>query len=505
MSHRTPSNDNGRPRVVVIAFEPQAQRLAIDLAAPNGPFAFAGWIRPLPADEPPAADNLANPANPANSPAGLPLGDATNLEALLENSGAEIAAICLPAAMHALAGQLARRAEASGLTVRLLATVADQLQGRTTASAGRVTIDVNHLLDRAPRPVDEIAIGRTLHAQRVLITGAGGSIGSELARIAAGYGPAELLLMDRSENGLFEIDRRLASEYPKIARKLLLHDVTQAQRTAALLRRHRPGVIFHAAAHKHVPMMEDHPRQAIINNFFGTRSVADAARAAGCGKFVMVSTDKAVNPSSVMGATKRLAELYIQHLNSLGGTEFSMVRFGNVLGSACSVAPIWTEQLANGGPITVTDPRMTRYFMTIPEAATLVIQAASLDDGGGRIFVLDMGDPIRILDLANRFVRMHGLEPGRDVKIAITGARPGEKLFEELAYDSENMQPTAHASVRILKTEPQPPDQILRTVRLMRKLARCEDPLRIIRALRQTLPEMVQPIEDRAADLGTAA
>lgn len=502
MSHRTPSNDNGRPRVVVIAFEPQAQRLAAELGGPEGSFAYGGWIRPLPADEPAADDHAA-----AHSAPGLPLGDATDLEALLEKSGAEIVAICLPAGLHALAGQLARRAEASGQTVRLLATVADQLHGRTAASSGgRVTIDVNHLLDRPARPVDEIAIGRTLHAQRVLITGAGGSIGSELAKIAAGYGPAELLLMDRSENGLFEIDRRLAAEHPGIARRLLLHDVTQAQRTAALLRRHRPGVIFHAAAHKHVPMMEDHPRQAIINNFFGTRSVADAARAAGCGKFVMVSTDKAVNPSSVMGATKRLAELYIQHLNSLGGTEFSMVRFGNVLGSACSVAPIWTEQLAGGGPITVTDPRMTRYFMTIPEAATLVIQAASLDDGGGRIFVLDMGDPIRILDLANRFVRMHGLEPGRDVKIAITGARPGEKLFEELAYDSENMQPTAHASVRILKTEPQPPDQILRTVRLMRKLARCEDPLRIIRSLRQTLPEMVQPIEDRAADRrGTAA
>ncbi len=280
-----------------------------------------------------------------------------------------------------------------------------------------------------------------------------------------------------------------------------LHDVTNAPRTLDLVDRHEPHVIFHAAAHKHVPMMEDHPSAAIENNFYGTRSIADAAHTCGVSRFVMISTDKAVNPSSVMGASKRLAELYIQHQNRLSPTIYSMVRFGNVLGSACSVLPIWSRQIAQGGPVTVTHPDMTRYFMTIPEAAGLVLQAGAYARGG-EVFLLDMGDPVNILDLARRFIMQHGLTPDEDIRIAITGIRPGEKLFEVLAYDGEDMTPTPHESIRIWKSPPPESarlQQIMLTFDRLRNRCEGEDHAwrgvtreAIMNALRNALPEMIE-------------
>jgi len=363
--------------------------------------------------------------------------------------------LALPVAMRQLAADLAAALPQS----RWLPPIADQLAGRITWTAGTgpspgaISLDPSQLLDREPHHLDRPAIAGVLTGKTVLITGAGGSIGSELARLVAGFSPAKLILVERGENALFEIDREIARTFPALARSAILHDVTNAPGTRWVLGEHRPQVIFHAAAHKHVPMMEDHPAQAVENNFYGTRSIADAAQAAGVERFVMISTDKAVNPTSVMGATKRLAELYVQHLAASSPTLFCMVRFGNVLGSACSVLPIWSQQLAAGGPLTVTHPDMTRYFMTIPEAAGLVLQSAALTQGG-EVFLLDMGQPIRIVDLAQRFVRAHGLEPARDVDIQFTGIRPGEKLFEELAYDGEDMIPTPHESVRIWRTQP---------------------------------------------------
>ncbi len=284
--------------------------------------------------------------------------------------------------------------------------------------------------------------------------------------------------------------------------------MTDTPGTLKLVGHHQPHVVFHAAAHKHVPMMEDHPAQAVENNFFGTRSIADAAHQHGANRFVMISTDKAVNPSSVMGATKRLAELYIQHLNQSSGCVFAMVRFGNVLGSACSVLPIWARQLAQGGPITVTHPDMYRYFMTIPEAAGLVLQSATLSgaSGGGEVFLLDMGQPIRICDLAHRFIQSHGLEPGVDIAIAFTGPRPGEKLFEELAYDSEEMLPTAHKSVRLWRTHAPDTNRMAQIIRAFDRLRATgpqtnpthgdhhwqhTKPQAIVSALRLAVPEMV--------------
>ncbi|MFN0011522.1 MAG: polysaccharide biosynthesis protein [Phycisphaerales bacterium] len=336
----------------------------------------------------------------------------------------------------------------------------------------RPDMDPAVLIGRTHHGLDRAAVAAILTGKRILITGAGGSIGSELARVAAAFNPERLILMERAENALFSIDNQLARRFPGIPRSAVLHDVVDAEHTLEIVCTHRPHVIFHAAAHKHVPLMEDHPSHAVNNNLFGTKAIADAALACGAERFVLISTDKAVNPTSVMGATKRLAEMYVSSL-AAGPTCFSMVRFGNVLASACSVIPIWAAQLADGAPITITDPRMTRYFMTIPEAATLVAQAAALssDPTSAPLYVLDMGEPVRILDLALRFVRLSGYQPrvrtdtlppgtqlpvtldapidlaAPTVDIVFSGIRPGEKLFEQLAYEAENLAPTTHPGI----------------------------------------------------------
>jgi FlaA1/EpsC-like NDP-sugar epimerase len=281
----------------------------------------------------------------------------------------------------------------------------------------------------------------------------------------------------------------------------------------ALCEETRPDVIFHSAAHKHVPMMQDHPVEAISNNFFGTVSIADAASATGCDRFVMISTDKAVNPTSIMGATKRLAELYVQHMNQVSECVFRMVRFGNVLASSGSVLPVWADQIRHGGPVTVTHPEMMRYFMTIPEAAALVIQAAALDDRvGGEVMLLDMGEPICILDLAKRYIAQHGLEPvvvraggaghdGHDstgtLPIVFTGIRPGEKLFEELSYNHESIVPSSHPGIAVWQMEPPTSGQIGRIVESLSACVRGGvDAAEVVRAL---VSEMSCPV---VADIG---
>ncbi len=351
----------------------------------------------------------------------------------------------------------------------LLASATVPEQARTADARAR-SVDLASLIQRDPHEIDHEAVGELLRAKRVVVTGAGGSIGSELAHACCAFEPELIVLMERSENALFEIDRQIQRRYPAIARRAVLHDVTDEPATRRLLREIRPHAIYHAAAHKHVPLMEEHPADAVRNNVFGTRSIADASLEAGVERFVLISSDKAVRPSSIMGATKRLAELYVQSMQDQAitharDTRFSMVRFGNVLGSAGSVIPIWNAQLAEGGPITVTDSRMTRYFMTIPEAAMLVLQASALScEGPAPVYVLDMGEPVRILELAKRFIDAHGFAPwisppgstiqalsaeapDGSIPIVTTGIRPGEKLHEALAYDSEHLSPTAHSAI----------------------------------------------------------
>jgi len=459
------------------------------------------------------------------------LGGLDDLPAVLEERLPDLVLVTLPLTLRGPIDAAIAALDAAGVDWRFMPTLSDQLAGRSAlrlptrttgvSEPGSVSpdsgatdtgslrapsvspvdpagIDFAALIDRRPRPLDERSIRDAIAGKRVLITGAGGSIGSELAAVVARFDPARLILVERAENPLFQIDAEIARLTPAVDRKAVLHDVTHADRTLDLLARHRPQVIFHAAAHKHVPMMEDHPAEAVENNFFGTRAVADAADAVAAERFVMISTDKAVHPSSVMGATKRLGELYIQRLNEASATRFAMVRFGNVLGSACSVLPIWSRQLSHGGPITVTDPSMTRYFMTIPEAAGLVLQAAAYSRGG-EVFLLDMGKPIRILDLARRFLRLHGYEPNVDIPIRLTGARPGEKLHEELAYTGEEMAATPHASIRRWQTAAPSRAQIDTTVAALDRLRtgdgtrqpwRDVTPAAVVTALRTLLPEM---------------
>ena len=392
------------------------------------------------------------------------LGTLDALATIVGKTRPDLALVTFPARMHRLIMATRTRLRRLAVPDRFMPTLEDQVAGIGPRSL--LEIDPGELLDRSPRPLDQRSVRGVIEGRRVLITGAGGSIGRELARIVSGLGARELILVERSENALFEIDRQIARCAPDLRRTALLHDVVDAASTMKHFRRLCPQIIFHAAAHKHVPMMETHPDAAVDNNFFGTMAVADAAHAVGAERFVLISTDKAVNPCSIMGATKRLAELYVQHLNQRSGTGFAVVRFGNVLGSTGSVLDVWSRELAEGGPLTVTDPRMTRYFMTIPEAAALVIQSAALLDPRTRcsaVFLLDMGLPIRIVDLARRYIAMSGYDASA-VGIVFTGARPGEKLHEQLAYDTEAIRPTAHPDIHVWEQPVPDPAFIERTV-----------------------------------------
>ncbi len=318
-------------------------------------------------------------------------------------------------------------------------------------------VAIEELLNRPQVPLDREGMARLIEGQRVVVTGAGGTIGSELARQVAGFGPQTLTLLDNGEYALWQIDLELAETYPHVPRRAIIADIRDEARIRGIFADARPELVFHAAALKHVPMVEDNPVEGLLTNAVGTRHVADAARAAGARTMVLISTDKAVNPTSVMGASKRLAEMYCQALDiaartgPAGGMRCVTVRFGNVLGSTGSVVPLFQRQLERGGPLTVTHPDMQRYFMTVREAVGLVLQAsvlgsgdAPLTEGEGGIFVLDMGEPVKIVDLARQMIRLAGLRPDEDVEIRFTGLRPGEKLFEELFHGREPPAPTGH-------------------------------------------------------------
>ncbi|MBX6316223.1 MAG: polysaccharide biosynthesis protein, partial [Isosphaeraceae bacterium] len=353
---------------------------------------------------------------------------------------------------------LAHVCDAAGLKAQVVPGFDALLSGALTVQPRDV--DIQDLLCREPIRLDGEAIGRFLEGRVILVTGASGSIGSEICRQVLTFRPARLILVDHSENGLFYLERGLHALTPAATEVITrVASITDASRIRALFAWDRPHVVFHAAAHKHVPMMEANPGEAVKNNVFGTRTVVDEALRAGVEAFVMISTDKAVKPTSIMGVCKRLAEAYVQSLSGLTPTRLVTVRFGNVLGSTGSVVPIFREQIRQGGPVTVTHPDMTRYFMTIPEAAQLVLQAGA-QGGGGEIFVLDMGEPVKVLDLARDMIRLSGQAEGRDVQIVFTGLRPGEKLYEELYDDGEELLATAHPKIRAARHRPYPPEQL---------------------------------------------
>jgi FlaA1/EpsC-like NDP-sugar epimerase len=333
--------------------------------------------------------------------------------------------------------------------LRIIPGLYQIIQGKVQVSRIR-NVQIEDLLGREPVELDEEQVGKFLAGRTVMVTGAGGSIGSELARQVARFRPAHLLLVERAEFALFEIDQELRRAFPELSIQPLVADVGEEPRMRSIFNVHRPHVVLHAAAHKHVPMMEANPAEAIKNNILGTRTLGELAGETGVEAFVLISTDKAVRPTSVMGASKRVAELVVQDLGRKHPTRYVGVRFGNVIGSAGSVVPIFREQIRRGGPVTVTHPDMRRYFMTIPEAAQLVLQAGAMGEGG-EIFILDMGEPVRILDLAVAMITLTGLKPFEEMDIVFTGLRPGEKLYEELELFGEDIAKTRHPKIFIGK------------------------------------------------------
>lgn len=329
--------------------------------------------------------------------------------------------------------------------MKILPGVYEIINGDASVSKLR-DVQIEDLLGREPIKLDDTAVSKYIKDKTVLITGAGGSIGSEICRQVVRMQPKKMLLLGKGENSIYEINQELQGTYPEIKKVPIIADVRDRERIKGIMDYFKPQVVFHAAAHKHVPLMEYQPIEAVKNNVLGTKVVAEEASAHNVETFVMISTDKAVNPTSVMGCTKRVAEMFVQSMNAVSKTRFVAVRFGNVLGSRGSVIPLFKKQIAKGGPVTVTHPDMKRYFMTIPEASQLVLQAGAMAKGG-EVFVLDMGEPVKICDLAKDLITLSGLTPGVDIEIKYTGLRPGEKLFEELLSAEDGTEQTDHAKI----------------------------------------------------------
>ena len=355
-------------------------------------------------------------------------------------------------------------------------------------------LKIEDLLQRKPIQIDTSRISEDLQGKRVLVTGAAGSIGSEIAQQVLGYKPAMIILCDQAESPLHELRLQVEESFPDIAIKIFIGDVRNYTRMRKLFIDYAPEVVFHAAAYKHVPMMEENPTEGVLTNVVGTKYLADLSVAFGVDKFVMISTDKAVNPSNIMGTTKRIAEIYIQSLrndpDNNGTTRFITTRFGNVLGSNGSVIPRFKAQIQKGGPITVTHPEITRYFMTIPEAVHLVLEAGTMGTGG-EIFIFDMGEPVRITDLALKMIQLAGLQPDRDIKIVYTGLRPGEKLYEELLNDGENTMPTYHEKIKISQVIEYSYAQVHNDINELLALNKQNDILGVVNKMKEIVPEFI--------------
>jgi len=429
-----------------------------------------------------------NPTKQHQQIYGIPVvGTLTDLARVLDNQQIDEVIIAIPSAPGRIIRMVSDICRLKGIQFRTMPGIYELLGGKVSVSRLR-DVDITDLLRREPARMRDEEIGETLNGRVVLVTGAGGSIGRELCRQIARWGPAELLMLGHGENSIFEALLDLQESFPSLVIHPLICDVRDRKRLENLMAKHRPQVVFHAAAHKHVPMMEKNIEEAVSNNILGTRYLVDLSIAHGVERLVMISTDKAIRPVNVMGATKRIGEMIVLDAAARSGLAYSVVRFGNVLGSRGSVVPIFKRQIARGGPITITHPDMRRYFMTIPEAVYLVLQSASLGSGG-ETFVLNMGQQIRILDLAEDLIRLSGLTPGRDIEIVFTGVRPGEKLSEDLWDEGSAFQPTAHPDIFNLEVQDELHGETLhQSVDELGRLAREGDTTSVVRLLDELIP-----------------
>jgi FlaA1/EpsC-like NDP-sugar epimerase len=419
---------------------------------------------------------------------GVPvLGYTKNLRAIIRLNEIEDVIIAIPSADKRTIRTLVDYCRNAKVTFKTLPSIGELIDGTLTISQIK-NVEIEDLLGRDPVVLDREMIGRYLSGKRVLVTGAAGSIGSEICRQIAQFRPDKIILLEQAETPLYEIEKELATRFPDLRIMPMIADVRDREKVMAAFEEFSPEVVFHAAAYKHVPMMEYNPAQAVLNNVFGSKNVADAAHRFKAKNFVMISTDKAVNPTNVMGATKRAAEIYVQALSPTSSTKFTTVRFGNVLGSNGSVIPLFKEQIAKGGPVTVTDKRIIRYFMTIPEASQLVLQAGSIGSDS-EILVLDMGEPVRIVDLAEELIRLSGLTPYEDIDIVITGLRPGEKLFEELLLDGEGIMPTSHHKIKVLAPVEIALEPVIKKLEELYATARSNDLSALMEGMIQLVPE----------------
>ncbi len=430
-----------------------------------------------------------DPAKQRHQIHGVPVvGKLSDLGRVLENKRVSEVIIAIPSAGGGVVRMVADTCRAKGVPFRTMPGLYELIGGSVSVSALR-EVDITDLLRREPAHIQTEQTGLVLRGKRVLVTGAGGSIGRELCRQIARWEPENLILLGHGENSIFEALLELREAYPAQPLQPVIADVRDLPRLQSLYKQFQPEVIFHAAAHKHVPLMESNVEEAVSNNVIGTRNVVEAAAAGGVERLVMISTDKAIRPASVMGATKRLAEMIVLEAARRTGRPYSVVRFGNVLGSRGSVVPLFKRQIARGGPVTVTHPEMKRYFMTIPEAVHLVLQAAALGQGG-EVFLLNMGQPVRILDLAEDLIRLSGLEPGKDIEIVFTGIRPGEKLSEDLWEDGLLYQKTAHPDIfRLEAEEANLPADLHKVVDDLARLARRGETAAILSLLDAAIPD----------------
>lgn len=416
------------------------------------------------------------------------LGRRQEIPQVVQQHAIEELLIAMPSVSSKVIRETVELGRQAGLkSIKVLPGFHELVTGRVSLTDIR-EVQLEDLLGREPVRIDVCEIKAYLKDKVVLVTGAAGSIGSELCRQIAKFRPRLLIALDQDETGLFALDNALREKFSHLSLSSVIADIQDKAKIEQVFGRYHPQVVFHAAAYKHVPLMEAHPDEAVKNNIFGTITVAEAAQQHGCEKFVLISTDKAVNPSSVMGATKRVAEMVLQSMNSQSSTKFISVRFGNVLGSRGSVIPIFQEQIKRGGPVTVTHHEMRRYFMVTSEAVLLVLQAGALGQGG-EVFVLDMGDPVRIVDLAREMIRLSGYEPDRDIPIVFVGPRPGEKLFEELLTAEEGTVATKYDKIFMARTSVSIDPQLLRKhLQHLKKLTEqgaCDE---IIRALQEIVP-----------------